>query len=255
MPSKTIAEKLSKALDDDDECVRVEELIANGVDVNEADAKGTAPLQQFAKSGCMRCLTLLLEHGAEIEATDADDVSALYNAAKHGKLEAMQFLCDRGVSVFAVARMRWLPLHSACRGGHVNVARVLLEKCPNTINLTTLKMLKKCGHYTPLHLAAESDNVDCIELLLQHRASIEAATSVGRTPLRIAVANGHLPAVKCLLAKGARATATDDEDSLPLHDACSNGHVNIARFLLQKHPDTVNCTTSEWASVSSEVSV
>ena len=124
----------------------------------------------------------------------------------------------------------------------MDVARFLLEKYPDTVNSTTTE---EDGRWTPLHMAAQSGSVDCIELLLQHGANIEAATSDGRTPLHIAAANGQLLAVKCLLEKGARGTATDNKGRLPLHDACFKGHVEVARFLLEKYPDTVNSTTSE----------
>ena len=88
-------------------------------------------------------------------------------------------------------------------------------------------------------------NIDCIELLLQHKANIEAATSDDKTSLHIAADNEQLPAVKCLLAKGAQGTSTDDYGLLPLHYACCKGHVQVVRFLLEHCPATVNCTTPE----------
>ena len=88
----------------------------------------------------------------------------------------------------------------------MEVARLLLEKHPDTVNSTTTEELDDRLDATAL--AAASGSVDCIELLLQHGANIEAAMSDGSTPLHIAAANGQLLAVKCLLEKGARGTAT-----------------------------------------------
>jgi ankyrin len=97
----------------------------------------------------------------------------------------------------------------------------------------------------PLHMAAQSGSVDCIELLLQHGANIEATMSDNRTVLHIAAAYGGLPAVKRLLEKGVQGTATSDKGWLPLHDACSKGSVEVARLLLHKYPNTANCVTTE----------
>ena len=68
MSSENIAEELSVALKNN-ECARVEELIANDADVNQADAEGLRPLQNAAQTGCMRCIELLLNNGADIRAT------------------------------------------------------------------------------------------------------------------------------------------------------------------------------------------
>lgn len=122
------------------------------------------------------------------------------------------------------------------------MAGCLLEMHPDTVNSTTSE---EDGRGMPLHLAAAGGSVDCIEMLLQYDANVEAATCDGTTPLHIAARRGQLLVAQCLLEKGARETTTDNKGWLPLHDACLEGHVDVARCLLEKRPDTVNCTTSE----------
>ena len=241
MSSEGLAEKLLEALKNN-ECSQVEELIANGIDVNQVDAKGTKPLQHSAKTGCTRCLTLLLNHGAQIEAVDTNGTTALTYAAHHEKRAGVQFLHDRGANAFTTDRTGWLSLHDACHNEHVEVARFLLEKYPDTVNCTTTE---EHGRWMPLHMTAASGSVDCIELLLQHGANMEAVECGGKAFLYIAAANSQLPAVKYLLKKGACGRATSEKGWLPLHDVCFNKHVDVARFLLQQCPDIVNCTTTE----------
>ena len=59
-------------------------------------------------------------------------------------------------------------------------------------------------------MAVQNGNVGCVELLLQHGANIEAATSDGKTLLQIAAAYGQLHAVQWLLERRAREIATDN---------------------------------------------
>ena len=98
MSSEDIAEKLSNALNDD-ECARVEQLIANGADVNQADAQGTRPLQHAAESGCTRCLTLLLSRGAEIEAVDKRQKKPLELAIEHDCPNIVDLLLLHGANI------------------------------------------------------------------------------------------------------------------------------------------------------------
>jgi ankyrin repeat protein len=98
-------------------------------------------------------------------------------------------------------------------------------------------------------------NNECTRVgeLITNDADVNLVDAKGTRPLQYAAqtgcvlhrAAGQLLAVKCLIKKGARATAADNRGRLPLHQACFGGHVDVARFLLEKHPDTVNCTTSE----------
>ena len=135
----------------------------------------------------------------------------------------------------------WLPLHGACFNGHVEVARCLLQKYPNTVDATTSKENHRC---TPLHLAAEHGSVNCIEMLLEHGANIEATTSDGRTSLSIAAFNGRLPAVKHLLSKRAQETATGDKGWLPLHWASASGQAECVRTLHEWYRVKLDSKTS-----------
>ena len=144
----------------------------------------------------------------------------------------------------------YLPLHRACLKGCVEVTRLLLHNFPDTVNRTTPEE-DRCQ--TPLHLAAESGSVDCIELLLQLEANIEAATSDDRTALQAAADNEQWFAVDYLLGKGAQGTVINEHDWPPLHDACLDGYVEMVRFLLEQRPDNANFTTTNrhdsWTSL------
>ncbi len=78
-----------------------------------------------AKTGCVRCATLLLGSGG---AEAADGAAALAYATRCGELAAAQLLHGRGVSAFAPERRGWLPLRSARLRRRAGVARLLLQR-------------------------------------------------------------------------------------------------------------------------------
>lgn len=44
---------------------------------------------------------------------------------------------------------------------------------------------------TPLHAAAFTDHVECLQLLLSHNAQVNSVDSTGKTPLMMAAENGQ----------------------------------------------------------------
>lgn len=56
---------------------------------------------------------------------------------------------------------------------------------------------------TPLHIASRLGKTEIVQLLLQHMAHPDAATSNGYTPLHIAAREGHLDVTSVLLEAGA----------------------------------------------------
>lgn len=48
---------------------------------------------------------------------------------------------------------------------------------------------------TPLHAAAFTDHVECLQLLLSHTAQVNCVDAAGKTPLMMAAENGQTNAV------------------------------------------------------------
>ena len=234
MTPQNDVDKLSKALKNN-ECARVEELIAKGADVNQADAEGTKPLQHVVKTGCMCCLTLLLNNGADIRATATMDVpSAVSIAASNGHIDALKCLLNNCADdIINGENEKQPPLHYARFNGKIDAMRYIVEKYPHTVHSRASAGAKHC---TSLHAAAESDNVECMEILIEHGAEIKAVDADGATILTYAANSGKLAALKFLHDRGVSAIAADQNGWLPLHSACLEGHVDVARVLLEKHP-------------------
>ena len=81
-----------------------------------------------------------------------------------------------------------MPLHSAVAGGHLEIARALLEH-EAQVNAA------QAGGFTPLHGAAQNGQVEMVRLLLDYGADVNLRNKDGKTPLDLARAPGSRTAV------------------------------------------------------------
>ncbi|WP_353620192.1 ankyrin repeat domain-containing protein, partial [Thalassotalea sp. G20_0] len=97
---------------------------------------------------------------------------------------------------------------------------------------------------TPLHLAAEADNIYCLERLLdqkKHPVNINARDQQGKTPLHLAAEADNIQCLKRLLEEKKDTliiNATDDQGKTPLHLAAEAGNIQCLIELLDqtRHP-------------------
>ncbi|KAF7282580.1 hypothetical protein GWI33_002302 [Rhynchophorus ferrugineus] len=86
---------------------------------------------------------------------------------------------------------------------------------------------------SPLHLAAQNNNVEMCELLLRYGTSKDARNKVDRTPLHLAAYEGHYKVVESLVKHGADINCRDMLNMTPLHWAVQNGHKTVVELLLK----------------------
>ena len=97
----------------------------------------------------------------------------------------IELLVERGASTVALDSTGRLALHWAAQQAPRDVIAALLAANSNVIDQ------KAQFGAAPIHDAAQHDNVDAIELLMQHRADIEALTDTGDTAVSIAARLGY----------------------------------------------------------------
>eukprot|EP01114_Cavostelium_apophysatum_P010140 TRINITY_DN235_c0_g1_i1.p1 TRINITY_DN235_c0_g1~~TRINITY_DN235_c0_g1_i1.p1 ORF type:complete len:124 (+),score=43.35 TRINITY_DN235_c0_g1_i1:88-459(+) len=88
----------------------------------------------------------------------------------------------------------------AVKTGDLNNVKEFVEKDKMSVNL------EQSNKRTPLHWAADFNQVKVMEYLLSKGAKINAKDNYGITPLLAAVYENHFDAVKFLLEKGADAS-------------------------------------------------
>jgi ankyrin repeat protein len=62
---------------------------------------------------------------------------------------------------------------------------------------------------TPLHYAADRNQIEMVKLLLGLKATVDAENKQGMTPLMIGAARGNVEVVQALLSGGANAAKAD----------------------------------------------
>ena len=79
-------------------------------------------------------------------------------------------------------------------------------------------------------------------LLVEFKANVNRANSIGKTPLQYASIKGHLNMVRMLIVESK--TNINSTRWTPLHDACSIGKLDMVRMLIVEFKADVNCPDS-----------
>jgi len=117
-------------------------------------------------------------------------------------------------------------LHFAVNSGYVEVAKYLLSKGAN-INAI------ECDN-TPLIIAARTNRLEIVRMLIDSGAAVDGLGSNGSTPLHHAAEQGHIEIVKLLIERGANINLTGGGNMTALHFAVNSGRIEVARYLLSK---------------------
>jgi ankyrin repeat protein len=175
-------------------------LVSRGGIPVKKEAAAQLALVEAASRGDIAGIEKAVNAGARINYPDADGSTALINALRHpifrrAQAEAVWWLLDHGAdpNLKGESKLRGIegiPLHifvmmnaHPLRGSNPE-AKVLAEE--------TLARLLKAGARvsgmdsqgrTPLHFAAEDDNVRAAEILIREGARVMAKDAAGRTPL------------------------------------------------------------------------
>jgi ankyrin repeat protein len=84
-----------------------------------------------------------------------------------------------------------------------------------------------------LHVAAYTNNIAAIKILLDHGATLDLRDANERTALHVAAEKGNLDCVETLLGKGALVETRDHFGWTPVMLAAKNGHLEVLKALLE----------------------
>jgi ankyrin repeat protein len=157
-------------------------------------------------------------------------------AAKYGSLHKInQLVTVQHADINAPNYNSHTPLVVGILNNQIESVRLLCELGAD-VNYTA----EKIHGYCPLHFAAEQDNGEMIELLIEHGAKLNAQTLTGCTALHLAAMNGNMQATRWLCLNGASVNISEFYNGYtPLHYAMVRGHKNVVQ-LLQEFNATLN---------------
>lgn len=209
-------------------------LIARGVQVNQAHA-GMTPLLAATRDswhGRPEAVMTLLANGADPRAADADGNTPLHHAARSTDPGVAALLRDAAAEIDALNHDGQSPLAIACAAGNWRLARFLLERGARAEPAQGQPALLSAA-------ATDEDDPAGVQLLLKHKAKVDARDTRGRSALHAACLAGHADIVATLLAAGADAQAHDEAGRTPLLDAAQGGSLAVLERLAESHPDLI----------------
>ncbi|XP_015299160.2 ankyrin repeat and SOCS box protein 9 isoform X3 [Macaca fascicularis] len=120
----------------------------------------------------------------------------------------------------------WSPMHEAAIYGHQLSLRNLISQ----VNGVTTDW------HTPLFNACVSGSRDCVNLLLQHGASVQPESDLA-SPIHEAARRGHTECVDSLIAYGSNIDHKISHLGTPLYLACENQQRACVKKLLESGAD------------------
>ncbi|MHC9086360.1 ankyrin repeat domain-containing protein [Luteimonas sp. RIT-PG2_3] len=207
-------------------------LIGRGIDLNAAQA-GMTPLLAATRDswhGRPEAVMTLLANGADPRAVDRDGNTPLHHAARSSDPGVAALLRDAAAELDARNHDGVTPLGVACASGNWRLARFLLERGAKAeIASGSPALLSAAG--------TDEDDPAGVQLLLKHKARVDARDAQGRSALHEAALRGHADIIAILLAAGADVHARDLAGRTPLLDGARGAHLAAVETLLAAHSD------------------
>jgi len=220
-------------------------LLRQGADPNVKNAEGATALMWAA--GDSEKVKLLLRSGADIKAkSKLGRTSLIIAAASAGNLESVRLLLSKGADPSPADESGDGPVGSAASSGDVAILRTVLKA-----GGSAKERIRSNGvfrGFTPLMRAVLADCIECVRVLLEQGADVNAVSDAPRsiqagnqslgslTPLLLAAPKSNLELIRMLLDHGASVDAREARGLTPLIRAATGKSQNpeVVRLLLSK---------------------
>jgi ankyrin repeat protein len=156
-------------------CQLLEWLLAAGLPLDVRNEFGNSALYEAVSGNCVDAATLLLQRGADVHERDGNGYGLIHEASVTEDLTMLKLLIKAGAEVNDVSGGGSWPLHDACQSGNVAAVSYLLKVGANP-NLTS-------SGETAIFAAASGDSVECVRLLVEAGANVNAEDCDGWTCL------------------------------------------------------------------------
>lgn len=172
----------------------------------------------------------------------------LHEAIMYNRVECAKILMEAGVHCMVEDARGYIPLHLA-----ESVVSIKLLGSENNINFNH----KSRDGVTPLHVVVCYASVECVQLLIEYRASVDTEDDDGMTPLWKALENDRYDCAKILLENGANIECFGS-DMTALHRAIEADNERQVKFLVDNGANLMikNClgmNAEEWVEACGHV--
>ncbi len=210
----------------------VKALLDKGANPNLRNEYGAFPLSEAVQQGSQVIIDLLLSHKADANLGNVEGETALMVAARAGNLPAAQALLKAGAKVNAKeswggqTAVMWAAAQSQTEmlklliknGADVNMQGAMRLWDRRTLSEPRPKDMNK-GGFTPLLYAARQGCTDCVKILKDAGADINATDPDRISSLNMALTNMHFETAMALIKNGADVNQFDLFGRAPLFNA------------------------------------
>lgn len=229
-------------------------LISHNISISSISGELGTALNVAVYAGNMDIVEILLKQGSDPESHSKLYGTPLQSACLRGQLDIVRILAKYGVDIDRRDQMGRTQLHKALREGNFTVADVLIS-----VGASTSKMDHQ-GMVAIHHACLYAESADCVDLLIDSGAPVDAEDLHQWTPLHWAAKSGAAATVTRLLEAGAAKTKIDASGKAPFHIAmlCGNVHLRPQLYLAdvldldaehagEEHPG-INCDSCDLVS-------
>ncbi|KAF0698510.1 Aste57867_10877 [Aphanomyces stellatus] len=211
---------------------RVRSLLAQGADVNYADADGMTAFLHAIQGGHIEIATTLINHGANVDVANKEGNTSLFLAIEARRIDIVMLLLQHGINVPPLVSRT--AIHHYC----VQSNRVVLpSQMPYSSTGPTCTSSTPYDGAGPLVIASMNGNLALANSLLERGAACDMATKHGDVSIGVASQAGHSNIVALLVRHGAQVDWTNNDGETPLTLAGEGGHADVVQVLLDAGAD------------------
>ncbi|KAI9257634.1 ankyrin repeat-containing domain protein [Sporodiniella umbellata] len=215
-------------------------LVKYGADIEAVNEHGRRPLHEAIDSvDCVKYLVTKCK--ADVNAMKRGDWTPTMIAAMKGYTEIVTILVNAGALLNRTTKDGRSALYLATQEGHIELAKYLTDKCPNTITQTTNSGRLPIQAAAALSYDEKGTAAYEITTYFLQRAQIPVSSLLlhrdnsGRNLLLDAAVSQNLELLKYLLDQGADPNDKDSLGRTMVHHAAMMSHLNVL-YLLQLIP-------------------
>ena len=171
---------------------------------------------------------LALRNGADVNIVRGY-ATPLHEACKQGHDEIARMLLDAGADAWWRDSGGRSAIAKACQEEHLSIVEMLLDHDKDLLEIADN------GGFTPLFVAISYQRVGLVRFLLDRGANVHAAARGGMTTLIRAIVKGNLAIVQMLLAAGVAVDARDEKQKTALIFAAVYSRIEIIRKLVLEY--------------------